>query len=132
MRCLTFTQRSGEDQEVLRDCLSRWTSDIERTHRHAKKSGHHIVRYRDVATDTETTLQRLCSALDISYAESMMDDYRTEAKAISQNFEEWKNKNTKKISYNGHKKFNKRFNQTEKDFIQNTVDKYNLDELVNV
>lgn len=116
----------------IEDCLNRWTGDIERTRSHAGKAGHHVVRYRAVATDTETTLKRLCSALDISYTESMIDKYRTEATAVSRDFEEWKNRNTNKIIYRKHKKFKRLFDPKEKNNISKIVNSYDLDKIVNI
>jgi hypothetical protein len=116
----------------VEDCLSRWTSDIERTHRHTKKSQHHVVRYRAVATDTEATLQRLCSALGITYAEDMMEGYKKEAKRISRDFEKWKNKNKNEVSYSHYSKFDKRFNKRKKNKIEKVIEDYDLGDIVSI
>ncbi len=121
-----------EGARSIEECLGRWSEDIERTRHYAEKPGHHVVSYRDVATDSESSLQRLCSALDVGYADSMTEEYQIEAEAMTKSFEEWKDSNTKEIRYSGHNKFDQRFNQEQKEKIENAVGKYDLDALTTV
>jgi len=116
---------------TIEECIHRWTGDIQRTRRHTGKPGHHVVRYRDIASNPENTLRRLCLSLGINYSENMIEEYQVEGEAVSRGAGEWK-KPTESIRYKGQEKFEQYFNQSQKSRIENAVCSYDLDALTTV
>jgi hypothetical protein len=72
------------------------------------------VRYREIAKAPDETLRLLCSALGVSHAEGMTEEYREQADEVALGFEEWKEANTEDVKYKGHKKYNRYFSNNNK------------------
>jgi hypothetical protein len=119
-------------ERSVEECLSRWTGDIERTRRHVRRPSHHVVRYRDVAINPETTLRRLLSALGLDYKKVIEKKYNEEAKKVTMEHEKWKRKNTGKVIFKGRKKFNNVFNKEQKLQVEKAVGNYNLDSITTI
>jgi hypothetical protein len=113
----------------IEQCLKRWTGDIERTRRYVGKPGHHVVRYRDIVTDPEETLRRLCRVLEISFSSNMIRKYSAQAEKVSGASESWKEGTTQEIRYRGHEKFDLLFDSEETSRISSVVADYTLDTL---
>lgn len=106
-------------------CIDRWIGDLHTSHSYIALATHHFVRYETLVDKPQTTLQDICSFLDLQFVEEMLTEHGKAAETLVLSWEEWK-QNTKKgvIVQNGGQTFNAVFTTDEREYILQRLQQY--------
>lgn len=97
-------------QNTLEACISRYNKEVKLSLSLMTNEKHHYVRYENLIANPEETLRNICTQINISFEDAMLN-YRHIAEKITETEETWKAKNTSDISDS--QKFRKIFSEDE-------------------
>ncbi len=108
-------------------CLERWKESIEISMKHSHKSNHFLVNYDQLVADTPGIIKKICDFLNIEFDERMIEDYGKAAKYLS--LEKGGRTVSQEIKKSGSDKFNKIFDESQKQYILDNISGFNLEKL---
>lgn len=114
----------GGDCWNLNLCIRRWTEAVEISRQYLHKSNHTLVKYEDIVTNPQAELVKLCGFIGIDFTDLMLENYGTAAEKLSM-----KNagRTVKQEITNSHsQKFQKLFNESEREYIIKKLSKVDL------
>ncbi|MEB3342538.1 sulfotransferase [Okeania sp.] len=106
-------------------CLKRWKESIEISLKHSHKSNHILVNYEELVVEPAAILKKICDFLNVEFEERMIADYGKVAKYLSS--EKAGRRVSGKIKKSGSDKFNKIFNEFQKQYILDSIYEFNLE-----
>ncbi|MEM1168432.1 MAG: sulfotransferase [Cyanobacteria bacterium P01_H01_bin.35] len=119
----------GGDCWDLNLCIRRWVEAVEISRQHIHKSNHILVRYEDVVTNTEAELVKLCQFIGINFTDSMLENYRNASEKLT--LENAGRTVKQEITNRQSEKFQKLFNESERDYIIKKLSKVDLSWVIN-
>ena len=106
-------------------CLERWKESIEISLKHSHKSNHILVNYEQVVEETSTTIKKICEFINVEFEETMLQDYGKAAQYLS--LEKGGRTVSQEIKKSSSEKFNQIFNESQKQYILDSISGFNLD-----
>ncbi|MGD1805911.1 sulfotransferase family protein [Dapis sp. BLCC M126] len=106
-------------------CLERWKESIEISMKHSHKENHILVNYDQLVTDTPAVIKKICDFLSLEFDEGMIADYGRVAKYLI--FEKGGRTVRDKIKKSASDKFNKIFDESQKQYILDSISGFNLE-----
>lgn len=120
-----YPNRWGGFSWKIDDCIKRWVESVEISRQYVDKSNHILVRYEKLVENPQAELIRLCKFIGIDFTESMLENYGSAAEKLT--LESGGRTVAKKISNRNSRKFQERFDESERDYIIKRLSKVNLD-----
>lgn len=109
-------------------CINQWLNSIEISLQYLHDPDHILIRYEDLVDCPKTVLTKLCDFIGINFSENMLVDYSL----FSQQFSLEKvgrTVKTERIETANDRKFNKLFDERQKNYIWQRLSRVNLDNL---
>lgn len=114
----------GGDCWSLNLCIRRWVEAVEITRQHIHKPNHILVRYEDIITNPQAELLKLCQFIGINFTYSMLQNYLKTSEKLS--LESAGRTVKKEITNCQSEKFQKLFNESEREYIIKGLSKVDL------
>lgn len=102
---------------TVETCIDRWIADLRRTERYMEQPNHRVVRYEELLERPEGQLEGLCESLELSFAPSMLEDYRAASRQVVATGEAWKGRNDGPLKAPTTSKFEELFDAERRERI---------------
>lgn len=113
-------------QSDLDACIDKWMRAVAASNKHLDKPNHIMVKYEDILEDSQTQLAKLCEFIGVEFEESMLENYGDTASNVSLNNEPWKKNVSRRIEKASDSKFERLFDDSQKQYILELVNRQNL------
>ncbi|HEX6982768.1 MAG TPA: sulfotransferase [Balneolaceae bacterium] len=81
-------------ERSVKKCIQWWNRDIEKSLSYRNRPNHFFVVYRQLITEPEKVLRKVCDFLSVEYQQEMTTEFHQSATALTSPEELWKNRNT--------------------------------------
>ncbi|NES04756.1 MAG: sulfotransferase [Okeania sp. SIO2F4] len=106
--------------------MDKWMRAIAASQKHLDKPNHVMVKYEDLVEDTQNQLVKLCNFMDVEFEENMLSTYGETASNVSLQREHWKKDVSRKIEKASSTKFERLFDESQREYILEKVTPMNL------
>ncbi|MCL2927686.1 MAG: sulfotransferase [Trichodesmium sp. MAG_R01] len=106
-------------------CLERWKESIEISMKYSQKSNHILLSYDELVTNTSAMIKRVCNFLSLEFDETMITSYSQAATFLTS--EKGGRTVSQEIKKFGSDKFNKIFDESQKQYILDNISGFNLE-----
>ncbi|MDY6805366.1 MAG: sulfotransferase [Cyanobacteriota bacterium] len=111
-------------------CIDKWMRAVAASQKHLDKPNHIMVKYEDLVGDTQAQLAKLCDFIGVEFEESMLENYGDTANNVSLNNEPWKQDVSRRIEKANSPKFERLFDESERQYILERVGRINLEDSI--
>ncbi|MBE9076325.1 sulfotransferase [Romeria aff. gracilis LEGE 07310] len=98
-------------------CIERWLHDVEITKRYSILGQDLYITYEELTQQTEATLENVCKFIGVEFTSEMLTLKNEETIKLVRKSEAWKARTNQPIAYTKHEKFNRIFNDHQKERI---------------
>lgn len=121
-----YPQIWGKPRSIDR-CIDRWLNDVRISQHHIHKPNHLLVKYENLVANPRLELQNICRLVNISFEEKMLSDRATAAQNLIRDREKWKSTVSCTIQSKKSQKFEKLFDERQRQYISDRVSVISLD-----
>ncbi len=109
------------NRRSLVTCVQRWVNDVEISRNYFQDPRHFLVKYEDLLADPGRVLKRICSFLEIPYAEEMSIRAAGAADQVIAPHESWKAEAAGPLAVATKRKFETALSEKERAFVRRSV-----------
>ena len=113
-------------QSDIDACIDKWVRAVAASKRHLDKPNHILVKYEGLVEDTQAQLVKLCDFIGVDFEEEMLQSYGDVASNVSLKNEPWKEGVSQAIKKASSPKFERLFDEAERQYILERVGQVNL------
>ncbi|MEM1168443.1 MAG: sulfotransferase [Cyanobacteria bacterium P01_H01_bin.35] len=114
------------DKSNIDVCIDKWMRAVAASHKHLHKPNHVMVRYEDLVENSQNQLVKLCNFMDVEFEENMLQSYHETASSVTLQREYWKENVYRKIEKPSSPKFERLFDESQRQYILERVTPMNL------
>jgi len=107
--------------DTVETAVRRWNVAVEETLKYRNDKAHYIVRYEELATNPQKTLEEICRFLECRFDKHMISEQAKAASALIEPQEAWKSGNRRKLAGVSPSKFSDLFEADERAYIGNAL-----------
>lgn len=112
--------------KTIDECINIWLTAIQQSQKYLEKDNHLLVRHEDLTATPQSTLEHLCSFMDIQFDEKMLNSYGLVSKSLVLSHEPWKALVKQPIQNVKNTKFLKLFTESQRNYILEKTSRVNL------
>jgi Sulfotransferase family len=106
---------------TIDQCIERWVEDVRRSQNCSIMKNHYVVMYDQLVDFPSDLLTELCQFIGIPFEENMLTDYTQSASKLILKQEQWKSSVFDQIQKAKESKFNKVFDERERQYVLNRI-----------
>jgi len=106
---------------TIDQCVERWVEDVRRSQNCSTVKNHRVVMYDQLVDFPRELLTELCQFIGIAFEENMLTDYPKSASKLILKQEQWKSSVFSPIQKATVSKFNKVFDEQERQYVLNRI-----------
>jgi hypothetical protein len=110
----------------IEKCITRWCDDARISLSYQDRPDHLLVRYEALMAKPQSALERICSFIDLTFDQAMLESYSQEAKSIILKQETWKLGVSEDILRGSSQKFDRLFTEEQKQHIRDRVSRIDI------
>jgi Sulfotransferase family len=99
----------------------RWNVAVEETLKYRNDKAHYLVRYEELASNPQKTLEGICAYLGCRFDGHMIAEQATAASALIEPHEQWKSINRKRLTGVSPSKFKELFDAEQRAYIERSL-----------
>jgi hypothetical protein len=106
----------------LKKLIHRWNKCMEVTDTYAGKPNHYIVSYERLVNNYAEVMEKIAGSLDLAFdKDKILENYKTTAKKIVKDSEQWKANNFNEIAFSGNLDFLTTLTDKQREYLESNL-----------